>query len=261
MEPSIKMLQEYALTDNVLDLEKKSYFYHGKFIPYLDDISAIISIIKNGILSIDEQRKMGILKNDNNQLINDDMKTSIKNLKLKIFNSLINQRKMKLYYNNLHTANGPYYISVSSDKNHFSRIFDIVFILKDNVDYIKTVDNPECARKYINTKVSIRGGVPNEYQRIDRISHDEFVGIQLQLDKMLDENTMEYMGIPKDESALRIIRIVNDIYDALEENNLDIPIINGSDNRIVNKEFFRMFKNSLENFKTSKDVSNQIMRH
>ena len=180
MEPSIKLLQEYALTDKVLDLEKKSYFYHGKFIPYLDDISAIKSIIKNGILSIDEQRKMGIWKNDKNQLINDDdMKTSIKNLRMKLFNSLINQRKMKLYYNNLNTANGPYYISVSSDKNHFSRIFDIVFILKDNAYYIKTVDNPECARKYINTRVSIRGGVPNEYQRIDRISPDEFVGIQL----------------------------------------------------------------------------------
>ena len=78
---------------------------------------------------------------------------------------------------------------------------------------------------------------------------------------MLDENIMEYMGIPKDESALRIIRIVNDIYDALEENNLDIPIINGSDNRIINKKFFRMFKDSLETSKNSLDVSSQIMKH
>ena len=61
MEINIQKLRNLIKNNQSLNLDKKkTYLYHGIFIPAFEDISPVLSIIEHGILSIHELEKIGI---------------------------------------------------------------------------------------------------------------------------------------------------------------------------------------------------------
>jgi phage-related protein len=58
MEINIKKLREIINSSQKMKYYRNpNYYYHAKFIPLLEDINPIFSIIDNGILSLSELKK------------------------------------------------------------------------------------------------------------------------------------------------------------------------------------------------------------
>jgi len=206
MKINIKKIRKLFENSQSYILEKKNnYMYHGIFIPALKDISPVLSILENGILSIHELKKIGI-------------------------------DKSKI----CHTSNGNYYICLSSDKDHSNRVFDIGFIIEKSPDFIKADKKSKIVQLLWNTPIPLRSGLKNEYQVFGSISPDKIVGIQLRFSELLKE-IPSYLDISEIEYVLRIIRTINSIYSKIEEKKYLIPIINASDNKIIDKNIFKEY--------------------
>ena len=63
--------------------------------------------------------------------------------------------------------------------------------------------------------------------------------------KLLDPKELDKRGSILEKAIPNIIKMVNDIYDELEKNNLKIPIFNNDDNKILNKRCFRELRELL----------------
>ena len=214
MEINIKELRNLIKSNQSLTLDKsKTYLYHGIFIPEFRDISPVLSILENGILSIHELEKIGIK---------------------------IEQ---------IRSSNGKYYICFSSNKNEFNRVFDIGFIVESGPNYIKADKNLKLAQLLWNTPFPLRSGLKDEYQVRGKITPEQIIGIQLRLDKLL-EGIPDYMKISEAEYVSRIIKVINAIFDKIEEKKYTIPIINANDNQIINKDLFRKLQ-QIEEMSTS----------
>lgn len=225
MEINIQKLRNLVKSNQSLTLDKnKTYLYHGIFIPEFRDISPVLSIIEHGILSVHELEKIGI---EIEQIIR--------------------------------TTNGKYYICFSSNKNEFARVFDIGFIVESGPNYIKADKNSKLVQLLWNTPFPFRNGVKDEYQVFGKIAPEQIIGIQLRLDKLL-KGIPGYMEISEAEYVSRIIKVINAIFDKIEEKKYTIPVINAADNQIINKDVFRKLQ-QIEEMSTSfahilKDIPN-----
>lgn len=206
MEINIQKLRDLIKSDKKFAIQKNSsYLYHGIYIPAFKDINPILSIIENGILSIHNLEKIGIFKKQ------------------------------------IRTNNGKYYICFSSNKNEFDRIFDVGFIVENAPNYIKADKESKLANLLWNTPIPLRSGLPNEYQVFGKVSPEKIIGIQLRLDKLL-QDIPRGLNISESEYIYRIIQTVNIILDKLEEKNYNIPIINADNDQIVEKDLFRKMR-------------------
>lgn len=203
MEINIQKLRNLIKNNQSLNLDKKkTYLYHGIFIPAFEDISPVLSIIEHGILSIHELEKIGI--------------------------------KIE----RIRTSNGKYYICFSSNKNEFDRVFDVGFIVESGPSYIKADNKSKLAYLLWDTPFPLRQGLKNEYQVRGKIAPEQIIGIQIRFDKIL-KGIPDYMKISEAEYVSRIIKVINAIFDKIEEKEYTIPIINANDNQIIDKNLFR----------------------
>lgn len=210
MEINIQKLRNLIKNGQSLILDKnKTYLYHGIFIPGFEDISPVLSIIEHGILSIHELEKIGI---------------NIEQIR---------------------TSNGKYYICFSSNKNEFDRVFDVGFIVESGSNYIKADKNSKLVQLLWNTPFPLRSGLKDEFQAYGKIAPEQIIGIQLRLDKLL-KGIPDYMKISEAEYVSRIIKVINAIFDKIEEKKYTIPIINANNNQIINKDLFRKLQQGEE---------------
>lgn len=214
MNEVINLLKNNCKTFEFFDINNNDYLYHGIFIPYFDDSSAIISIIENGILTSKNQYLKGII--------------SFEKLKSRIYmpynNSLFEQLKYKFGgKKGILSLEGGNIIFFSPNRNFFNRVFDISFVIKKDLSFI-----------YLNS---------NECIKKESVLPTDFLAIKIYFDELLIPECVEERGVSIDEAIPRVIDMVNTIYDKLEEINLNIPIINSADGRVLNKDVFRQLRN------------------
>lgn len=222
----INLLINAAKTDEVIDLENTNYLYHGIYIPYFDNSSPIISIIEKGLLTLKDQYENGII--------------SLEDLKvISCFKSkgLLNQLKWKINREKyiLSSMRGNI-IFFSPNRNLFNRVFDVSFIVKKDSSHIYLDTN---SISELDSTKMLSSYDYTEYIKTGSVLPNEFVAIRINLDKLLNLKSVEVRGVSIDEVIPRIINMVNDIYDKLDETSLNIPIINSNDGRILNKNLFR----------------------
>lgn len=234
MNEIINLLISKAKTDEVIELNNIDYLYHGIFIPYFEDSSPITSIIENGILTLKDQYKNGIISFDKLQAEKLPRKGLLRFLKLKANNQLNKSE----YRDDV--------VFFSPNRNLFNREFDISFVVRREAKHKYLEDTPNGYFINLNnthTEDEVIKSTGNhdytEFVTIGSVLPSEFVAIKINLDRLLDKKSVESRGVSFEEIPNRIINVVNDIYDALEENYLNIPIINSNDGKILNKEVFR----------------------
>ena len=227
-----------AKTDEVIDLNNTKYLYHGIFIPFFADSSPIVSIIENGILTLKDQYKNGIISLEELQKHEIHEKGLLKFLK-SIFNN------GQLTKSNSRTN----IVFFSPNRNLFNRVFDVTFVVRreSNYYYLENTQKGDYIRQshIKEEKEIIKKTGENDYTefvKIGSVLPSELIAIKINFDELIDHNSVEKRGVPIEEMPIRIINMANDIYDKLEEKNLNVPIINSSDGRVLNKKLFRQLK-------------------
>ena len=222
MNEIINLLKNNCKTSDYFDINNTNYLYHGIFIPYFKDSSAIISIIENGILTSKDQYLNGII--------------SLEKLKSRIymqFNGLFEQLKYRFGgEKGVLSLEGANIIFFSPNRNFFNRVFDISFVIKKDLSFIYLYSD-ECIKK-------------------ESVSPTEFLAIKIYFDELLTPECVKERGVSIDEAIPRVIDMVNNIYDKLEETNLNIPIINSADGSVLNKDMFRQLRNYSSSMRKSR---------
>lgn len=241
MKDTLNYLINNAKTDEVIDLNNTKYLYHGIFIPYFADSSPITSIIENGILTVKDQYKNGIITLDELQKYEPQKKGLLKFLKSKFNNgqlTLSNSRTNIVFF--------------SPNRNLFNRVFDVSFVVRreSNYYYLEQKEEDYYIRQaHLDDEKEIikKAGKYDytEFVKIGSVLPSDFVAIKINYDELIDQNSVEERGVSFEEIPIRIINMVNDIYDKLEEMNLNIPIINNGDGRVLSKKVFRHLKETL----------------
>ena len=232
MNETIDLLRDSGKTDEVFDISNPNYLYHGKYIPYFNDSSKITSIIEMGILTIKDQYQNGLISLE-------EIKNAF-NIKTE---GLLNQIKYKIDNKkcilSLKKNNITFF---SPNRNLFNRVFDISFVVMKDSSFVYLDSN--LVSEIDSTKM-ISPDVYTEYIKNGSVSPEKFLAIKINLDELLTPECVEKRGVSIDEVISRVINMVNDIYDKLEETNLNIPIINSNDGKVLNKALFRNLREDL----------------
>ena len=223
MDDIIELLKNNGKLDAVINFDN-SYVYHGIYIPYFNDSSSITSILDKGLLTLRDQYYNGIRPLEKlEKPINQKTLPNIFKFKNLIEKSILSYDRNNVLF-------------FSPNKNLFNRVFDISFVLKKDEDY-----------RYRDTNLLTEQQATEmmgkddytEYIRYGSVLPTEFAAIRINLDELLNPEKVQERGSSIEEIVPRLIKMINDIYDKLEENNLSIPIINSNDNRVLDENVFR----------------------
>lgn len=153
---------------------------------------------------------------------------------------ILSKRKLAIKKNTTSSYNGLHYISVTRYSEEENSIFQLInsrplIIIKSSIKAIKTKelkDSTLLDDLSVNTPLPFRKSCfKDEWQIYKKIPPSMFVGIYYDLLKTLKYNTLE-------NELLYLKQIVR----YLDHFNLEIPIIDGSDKRKIDKKVIRKIK-------------------
>ncbi len=138
-------------------------------------------------------------------------------------------------------SNGKHYISVIQNKdscntyNNWIR-GDVAFVIRNTIKANKTIYMQRDLPFLINkTPLPLRfSGWHDEYQVKHKITIDDLIAVQYYLLNAVKESKVE-------EDLLYHIFTVAQVMSLIDESEVSLPLIDGSDNTLINKDIFKSY--------------------